>query len=561
MNSQQRALGETPLSDLFAKVRPYVNSPAIPLLCIAIIFMMQATLVFGRAINWDEFHFYGQVELFTRGILQHPLQTLHVRLFQWLPELAGSGVDHIVIARMAMFVCEMVTSAGIILIAARFTNWKTGVLCALAYVSSGFVMQHGFSFRTDPIIAALTMSALCILGCTRFKGLWVLLFAALIAIAAMFSIKIILWAPAFAGLAWWRWHDEGYGCSLVLRLLTATCIAVALFSLLYFYHSTLGVSVEGQAETILQNSASKMFFLGVPPYWALMLKFVSMSEILVLAILLFPFAAYVSKLDKHAKVAMVGLFLPITLLGFYFNALPYFYAFMLPPVAAACALPLSMVCNRYGAAIPAFAFMAMAFGIWVQEDKGVIDKQREVQSAAREIFPENISYFDFSGFLPWQNKANTFMTLWGAEQYRQGGSPPMHEVMRQKPVPLVVEMDDMFSGALLTDEPQPIFLPQDLAALRESYVPFWGPYWLAGKDIPAGAHFLDSEFLVPGHYTLSGASIEFDGRRVEPGDVIFVERGVHALRALEGKAAQLLWGDHLRKPDKEPPERPYWTFF
>jgi len=561
MISWRGVLGETARSDFFAKARPYVNSPAVPLLCIALVLIMQATLVFNRAINWDEFHFYEQVELFTRGVLQHPLQTLHVRIFQWLPSLAGTGVDHIIMARVVMFFCEMVTSAGIILLATRFTNWKIGVLCALAYVSSGFVMQHGFSFRTDPIIAALMMSALCILGYTRFKGVWVVLFAALIALAAMFSIKIILWAPAFAGLAWWRWHEESYGVSLVLRVAVAICMTAIFFGLLYYYHSTFGVSVDSHAETILQNSASKMFFLGVPPYWALMLKFVSMSEILVLTILFFPFAAYASPLNRNVKVAMIGLFLPITLLGFYFNALPYFYAFMLPPIAVACALPLSMICSRYGVALPAFAFMAMAFGIWMQEDRGVIDKQREVQNIAYKIFPENISYFDFSGFLPRQDKANTFMTLWGAEQYRQGGSLPMREVMQRKPVPLVVEMDDMFSGALLTDEPQPIFLQQDVAALRESYVPFWGPYWVAGKNILPDTHSMNTEFLVPGPYTLSGAPIEFDGRRLEPGDVVTVKRGVHALTALGGMPAQLLWGDHLRKPDKEPPARPYWTFF
>ncbi|MCB2014359.1 MAG: hypothetical protein R3E11_07790 [Sphingobium sp.] len=558
MTTQQAAMADTPGLTLMDRVRAYADSPLLPVICIALVLIMQGTMVFGRAINWDEFHFYRQVELFTQGVLELPLQTLHVRIFQWLPGLAGTGVDHIVIARMFMFACEMVTASGIILLAARFTDWKTGAVCVLAYLSSGFVMQHGFSFRTDPIITALTMSALCILGCTRFRGGWLLLFGAFIGTAAMFSIKIILWAPAFAGLAWWRWHREGYGFSLALRLAVALTAAALFFAVLYMLHSA-GMTVDGSAKSVLQNSAQKMFFLGIPPYWALMLKFVSMSEILVLTILCFPVAIYMSGLGRHKKIALIGLFLPISVLGFYFNALPYFYAFLLPPVAVACAVPLSMLGRRYGAGLPAVAFLMMALSTWMHEDKSVIDRQRKLQTVAKAMFPQPISYFDFAGFLPWQDKANAFMTLWGMELYRAGNVPPMREVMQEKAVPLVVEMDDMFSPVLNSTGEQRDLLPEDVAALHDTYVQHWGPFWVPGEILqPSEARRV--EIYVPGPYTLEYGEIRVSGRVLHKGDAIQLDRGRYEMMASEG-GARLVWGDHLYKPDRDPPERPYWTFF
>lgn len=546
---------------LLPMVRDHADSPLVPLACILFVLMLQATLVFGRAINWDEFHYYRQVELFTHGALDHPLQTLHVRLFQWLPLLPGTGVDHIVVARAFMFACEILAAVGIAALAARFTDRKTGLLCALGYLSSGFVLQHGFSFRADPMLAMLLVGALCILGCTRFRGGWPAAFGLLLALAALLSIKFVLYAPAFAGLAWWRWHQQGYGWTFPLRVAAALGFGAAIFGLLYLYHSTAGVTFQTAGETVMRNSASKMFFIGIPPYWMLMLKFVSISVILVGMMALFPLALFRSNLESSARIAMVGLFLPIALLAFYFNALPYFYTFMLPPVVIACALPMAMVSRRYGAAFLAVGFTLLAANVWMREDRGILDRQRQIQIAAHTIFPGTISYFDFCGILPWQDKANIFMTLWGAENYRNGSVPPMREVMAKKAVPLVVEMDDMFAGALRTNEPQPIFLPQDVAAMRETYLPFWGPFWVAGRIIPADAQGMDAEFLVPGPYTLSGGAVEIDGRRIEAGEVIRLDRGMHRLSVLDGAAAQLTWGDHLRKPESGPPARPYWSWF
>jgi hypothetical protein len=40
-----------------------------------------------------------------------------------------------------------------------------------------------------------------------------------------------------------------------------------------------------------------------------------------------------------------------------------------------------------------------------------------------------------------------------------------------------------------------------------------------------------------------------------------VGRGTHLLTATEGKAARLIWGDHLQAPAGAPPSPNYWILF
>ena len=81
---------------------PAASSTVWPLAAIGLLLAMQLSMVFTRAVNWDEFWFYYHVADFGRGVLAQPLQSLHVRLFAWLPGLPGSGVDKVVTARLVM---------------------------------------------------------------------------------------------------------------------------------------------------------------------------------------------------------------------------------------------------------------------------------------------------------------------------------------------------------------------------------------------------------------------------------------------------------------------------
>lgn len=559
MTLRDEAWATGPVSSAGNVARLTAKLPSI--VGLTLVIFIQATLVFNRAINWDEYWHYSLVHLLDRGILFSPLQTFFIRLSQDLLLLPGSAVDHIVVARLFMLGCEFVAAWMIARLASRFTDWPTGLLAALGYLSASFVLQHGFSFRADPALTALGMSALCVLGCTRFRGMWVFAFAALLALAALFSIKIILYAPCFAAIAWLRWYEERFSLSLLLRLAVAGGVTLALFFLLFLYHSSAGVVVDTGAGTVLSRSAQRMFLFGVPPYWSMIVKFAVQSPAFVMLVLLFPVALRRSSLGSAAKVALSCLLLPLCTLAFYHNTAPYYYTFMLAPVAVATAVPLGMIVRRYGATLPAMVFSIFAAMLWTQEDFRIIDRQRALHSAIDQIFPQRISYFDFCAMLARHDKANTFMTPFMGAVYRRGGISPMTRVMADKVVPLVVENDPMFSRLLRTGKPVPEFLPQDAAAVRDTYIQFWGPFWVAGRHIPAGARDMSVEFRVPGPYTLSGGSIEIDGRTVTSGSVVHLDRGAHRLTALEDKSARLLWGDHLRLPEGVAPPQPHWVYF
>jgi len=532
-----------------------------PFAGLVVVLALQFSMVFTRAINWDEFYHYSLVELFSRGTLTQPLQTFFVRLFQWLLLLAGTGADHIVAARLVMFACELVTVGAIVALAGRFANRTVGILCALGYLSVGYVLQHGASFRADPVDAALLMSALWVLGGSRFRGPWVALFGALGALAAIYTIKSVFYAPAFIGLAWLRWSEEQDKRGFLTNLTVASGLAAMLFAALLFLHSRTVPDAAGGAGTMLHASADKMLSVGSPLYRVYLVRAAITAPLFALLIVAVPFSLRSASVSAARKVALFGLWLPILVLGLYQNTAPYFYAFILPPVAVACSVPLSRLLTRARPEIVAAVFAGLAFVFWVAEDRTVIDKQRTLLRAADAIFPARVAYFDFCAMLGRDDKANVFMTTFGSELYREGYWPSMRETMRQKAVPLVVEDDPMFTRLLRTSLPTPEFLADDAAAVRETYLPFWGPFWVAGKVVAANSNNVPASILVPGPYTLSGAATEVDGRVIRPGEVVNLDRGMHRFTAIDGKAARLTWGAHLHAPAEPPPPEPYWVWF
>lgn len=528
--------------------------------CIFLIFLLQVSMIFGRAIDWDSFWHFHLAYLLREGRLYTPLQTYFIRVFSWATLLPGTAVDQLIIVRIFMLIFELIAALAIAALASRFTDRTIGLLAALAYLSAGFVMQHGFSFRADPGLAALGMSALWILSCTPFRRLWIVLFAVLLAIAAMFSIKIILYTPAFAGIAWLRWSEDSFHRRFLFRLAIASALTAGLFVLLFLHHSHSGASVDTNAQTVLSRSAEKMFFIGIPPYWIMAIKFVALSVPLSLIMLIFPLALQRSNLSSAGKLAILGMFLPLITLAFYHNTAPYYYVFMMAPVAVACSLPIQFAVRRYGATFLAIPLTVSGVLVWNSEDFSVIDRQREIFEVSKEILPSNVSYFDFCGMLVGHDKANIFMTPFMMNFYRRGGTSSLAETMQTKIVPLVVENDPMFTRLLWTNGPSPEFLSTDAAALRDTYVHFWGPFWLAGKEIPKGTRNLSSQFRVPGAYIVRGGPILLDGVRFDPGAAVYIERGMHELSALEGDAL-LRWGKDVREPKIAPPSGPLWVYF
>lgn len=535
-------------------------SGIVLVVCVLFVLVLHFSMAMTRTVNWDEFHFLSRVHDFARGELSLPLQTLHVRFFGWLTELDLPGVDQIIRARAAMFAALIGTSVSIFLVARRFVGCEGAAICALAYLASGYVIQHGTSFRFDPIIALTCMSALAILARSSLRWPWLLAFGIIMGVGFMVSMKIVLYLPAFAGIAWLRWSEGDFSIRRAMEISAAPVLAVVAAGLIFLSHSA-NMPPSGAAETMVGRAGTAMF--GISPFIGFSVKAV-LFAMPTFALLVFISRAFRqgSPFSKPEQAALIGLVAPILCLFFYTNTFPYFFAFILPPVCAGLAGTMRFVVPRYGVTAIAGIFALWAALVWSSDGPSQLEKQRSIQVAASELFPEPVKYFDFPGFLPQHSKANFFMSIWGFRDYRAGVFPSFREIMETETVPLVATVDaahkPRMRGAMEGTAMTEFFVPGDVEALRSTYRPVWGPLWVAGTELEP-LEVRNWTVRVPGQYTVEG-TLTIEGRTYGTGDVITIDRGEVRMQAGE-ESSGLLYGDNISIPQTPAPERPYWTMF
>lgn len=542
--------------------QPGDRSQLIAFGALLVVLALQFPLVLYRAVNWDEFWHYSLTVLAAQGQLDQPLQTFFTRAFMWVPGLSGNAVDHVILIRLFMLGCELATLACISAIATRFSDRTTGLLCALTYLAAGYVLQHGTSFRFDPQATALLMASLWVLTCCPPNPRWLVLAGVMGGFAGLITIKAVLYAPAFAGIFWLRWTEGGRD-SAYLKAVAAMVIAAGLtFMIAYSIHAQGIVEASGRgAKDIVGASAEKMFSLTSHPYWRHNLKGAILAPATTLLVLAVPFALLRRDRPAAERIALAGLWFPLTTLGFYHNTAPYYHVFMLAPVAASASAIIPLVTRRYGTLFLAICLVAGAAMTMAREEFGTLDKQRQLVAAANQIFGKPVSYFDSCAMLGQFSKANGFMTPWGTERYLRGELPSLEQIQRERVVPLVVNDDKMFADAFETDDPVADFLPADLAMLRQTYRHFWGPYWIAGFDIAKSEQPGTITVRVPGPYTVSaGGSVTVDGTEYRRGQILDLARGKHTVHATAGSTT-LTWGRALHQPAQPAPAEPYFTSF
>lgn len=242
------------------------------------------------------------------------------------------------------------------------------------------------------------------------------------------------------------------------------------------------------------------------------------------------------------KVALAGLWVSLLLPFYYTNSAPYFYVFMLAPVAVVVSVAAAALLEHHTSRKVALVALALTAALFATEDRSTIERQRQVLAVADAAMPGPVAYFDLDGMLAANHKANDLLTPWGMAQYVERGIPAYRTAMEKQPVPLVLANSDMLEAALEGADGGPM-LPADRAALQGSYQRYWGPLWVAGKTITAPAE-QDEEFLVPGDYRVVSGSLTVDGRTYETGAVIALARGVHRVRG----TATLRWAQAVPAP-------------
>lgn len=531
--------------------------PRWPALALLVVLALQATLVLNRAINWDEFYHYSQIQKLAAGTLSEPLQTLYTRAFLWVTALPGSGIDHIITIRWFMLACEVATCAAIVGIGSRFASRSAAWLAALAYAGGGFVFQHATSFRFDGPAAALLMCAAWIMLRSRLSPLAIVAIGLLAGTAAMLTIKTVLYAPVFAAIAWLRWNEGGRSTRSAARLIAIGLASLGAFAAIYGLHAaSLAGNADGQAKTMLGWAGGEMFHFGIQPYWRHHLKGAAIAPLVTLLVLAMPWLIWRGTRMRSEKIVLAGLLTPLATLLFYHNTAPYFFVFMLAPVCAALATGFDWALKRYSEAALAGVLGVLALAVWAMEQPSPLAKQRQVLAAADLLFRDRPAYFDSCAMLGSFPKANAFLTPLGISLYRQGIHPAMVDTMARQVVPLVVNTDPLFDRALTTRRPVPELLDRDLAALRDGYVHLWGPFWVAGRAFAAPTEFT---LRVPGAYRVEGAALRIDGQLIQPSGVIELNRGQHRIEPMG--QTRLVWAKIEELPAGPAPTAPWFTDF
>ena len=534
--------------DIFPKLRRLTT---VQLLCamLGLVLALQVELVFSKSANWDEFFHFSQIHQHLLGRPAPWLQAPFVALFSWVPSLPGDNIDHIQLIRLLILPFELVTIAAIAGMASRFAGRETALLCGLIYATGGYVFLHAFALRADMIAAALLMTALWLGLCRPLRGRDIALILFLVGLAFVSTIKAVLYAPAFLGVALFRLEKPGHRRALASATLLAALAGLSLLWLAPHLPATGPMGILHDIGDLGRASIDRMFSGGVFPQGEWLVRQIVFAPLLSLAILATLVYACWPGRGRMNRILFLSLLAPLATVAVYRNAFPYHFAFILPPAAVAIVPVVEWLRRRYGVGAVAFLPLVGALLLSFNEDRDVLPRQRTIQAGIHTIFPAPVTYIDNSGMAgDFPRAVNHFASGWGLENYYRSGEPIYSQTMAAEPVPMLlannVVLQDLFYDTFFDGR----LLPEDDKTLRENYIPHWGRVFVAGKVIAPDERQVAIEIAVPGRYTVEGGGIDIDGQHYSAGSVVTLARGVHSISGGRAADVTLRWGDHLARP-------------
>lgn len=520
-------------------VIPVSSRLAVLAMAIGCIVALQIWLIFTKSINWDEFFHFSQIYELKAGRLSRDLQVLHARLFAWAPLVSDDIITQIQTARFVMLGGELVATGAIIGLSRRFVSRETAWLTGFAYLTAGFVFNHGFSFRSDPLLAGLLMTALWVLGTRKLNFATLGLVAMLIGAAGLMNMKAVFYAPCFAGIAWMRIADEPNRKTILLGLCAVPAIAaMAFFALFQLNRSDLPLAPSMLGSLLTGHNgffSSGLFAKGEYTLIQMMI-----APVITLAIAMAPLGWKKAGLPSAERIALASLLVPLLSLVFYRNTFPYYFTFLLAPVIIAAAPTIDMMKQRFGL-LPLMGILALTpVTILMKEPRDVIERQRTLIAELHRIYPEPVGYLSYAGIVPDYPRIINFLTSGlGLKGYNNAGKPAIARQIEAGNVAFVVADSPPISAGLYGLAHPEGFQLEDYRALKDNFLPLSGPLWLSGKWLCRRGES-ELEIVRPGPYTLDGAIAVIDGRTVRHGQVIRLERGIYRV-TWQGKVCGKLW--------------------
>jgi hypothetical protein len=458
--------------------------------CIALL-AFKFTLALRMNVNWDEFFYLTHIYELQRDEIRRPFQTAYTRLFSWLAEVGNDEVTQVVAGRLIMTALLALTSLLLWKLARRFTGTTAALLAPLGYLSMSYVSQHGGSFRADSLLAPVLVGALVILARQNRPASSDWKAGFMCGLAFVISVKAVLFLPLIVALT--AATEAGSGTSratlkgLVTRLTRIAAAALGTAGFALAVHSvglTPPESSHGEyASRVLNKTLIDVEFIPQLPWllqtfesdWALWLL-IGIGFLLTLL-----------RRNLQPATCILAL-LPIL---FYRNAYPYYYVVVFAPVSifvSCLAQELQKRSTRLDHIVTVLlAALIATNGVahLVRLTASTQEAQREVIAAVHKIFPQPVPYIDHSGMIASFPKANFFMSSWGIEDYRMRGEGFVARSLHASNPPLLL----INRAVLQPSHPNfNLLLEQDQEALKRSYIPYWGPIWVAGAQTTIPPH-------------------------------------------------------------------------
>lgn len=540
---------------------------------VGLFLILQFVASFRLNINWDEYYFLSHIYAFSEGRLTQALQTFHVELLGWIIWIPGSEADQIVAGRLFMMLCEVGALFCVFRIAANLTSKDNALFAVAAWCSAGHALLHGASFRADPLAAFMMMAALALL--ITGKPNWGKSVAAgvLAAIGLLVTLKSAFFLAPFLAAFLWRWSDSSQKAKTLLNFGSAGLALLISLAVLWAIHGAniaqiAPVAAERAAVAPSTFSQGKGIFDKVLlsqqlfPQSAYLFQWMTLS-VFSIGLCLLGVWGSVRSPEHSARtigpLAAIMLFLPIFTVVIYRNAFPYFFPFILLPVAITAAFGAERITKP---SLRLAIIFAMILGFTAQFGKSWEhdqSTQRIVAEAAHVMFPEPVPYVDRNGMLPSFPKAGFFMSTWGSEGYLAGQGEGLNETISRLHPPLLLLNSPLLEEAVMPDRRTSgvSLRSEDISFIQSNYIAHWGPIWVAGKNLNGESGVI--KISIPGKYT-----IECNGKRILKGEVlqcnstVLLAAGIHEW---SGGSSVLRWGERLTIPNVTPPVKPIYYGF
>jgi hypothetical protein len=534
-------------------------------------------------VNWDEFYYLGQIHQYLNGELSARFQVFHVHLFWWLPLVSESEVSQIIAGRLVMYVLGVGSAGFTYLIARQFLNVTGALFAVLAYLSISNIIEHGTSFRVDPIGTFLFLAAVSLLLYRPDRWYAAIAAGLIMGLATMITIKAAIHLVAIGAIVAAMLALAERRREIWIWAAAFVSAFVAGASVLYGWHQlTLPAQESVDAAGFAYKTADKVLASGFLPRWRELAVHVVRNPLvwglMISGLALLLVEAIRRRQGAFRRLLICGAFLtPLLSVLVYRNAFPYFYVFIMSPAVVVGAIlvdRLARMVSENGsrmavAEIVVFVGLVsatLAFHVRSNVTDATV-AQRQVVEVVHKMFPGPVPYIDGMSMIASFPTVGFFMSTWGMEIYR-GENRPVFEAAIAEEAPIFVlankpALTDAMSGMRQVPQ-QYALLEADREALIDNYVHHWGIIYVAGKnlrfDAPAPVLF---EIRIPGTYTVEAAGrATIDGMTYAPGQPIHLAVGRHVL-VPDGSAGivTLRWGEGLFRPTEPPSAEPFFVPF